>query len=626
MKLPVFLTFLVLLKVSGVKAQKNKYDFSLLDKKIQGWVDSGYYNGTSVIVAHDNRIVHEKYYGSYQPETVAYIASAGKWLAAAAIAAVVDEGKLSWDDKVNKWLPEFADSKGEATLRQLFSHTAGYPDYQPKGERPDNYQSLEESVKHIVRLPADTVPGTKFKYGGLAMQVAGRMAELATGRKWDELFHEKIAKPLEMRHTAFTPVDETPGHNPMLGGGARTSLKDYFNFLQMFANNGVFKGKKVLSRRAINEISSNQVLDAKINAKEFPEAVRASYHHGIYGLGMWLEETDQAGNALLLSSPSWAGAYPWIDRTTNSYGFLLARIKENKNGFNAFYASPVLPYLVRDILGKSGRKNVKTGYVEVEKDTRLYYEISGKGEPLILLHGHSFDHQMWDPQIEALASKYQVIRYDLRGYGRSAMPKEGKEFLHAEDLRKLMDALKIKKAHIVGLSLGGFVGTDFVALYQDRILSATMASGDIFEVPGPDEPWTAASLAKRRLEIKQYQKEGIFQNKKKWYNALTTRNGEPLYAIRKPVWEAIYKWDAWQPLHVEPRLVLGRNVKEKLRNIDVQVPVMVLTGDADLNLKNKLLALIPTARQVIIKNAGHMSNLENPEGFNQALLRFLSDK
>lgn len=152
--------------------------------------------------------------------------------------------------------------------------------------------------------------------------------------------------------------------------------------------------------------------------------------------------------------------------------------------------------------------------MKVEQNTKLYYEISGRGDPLILLHGHSFDHQMWDPQIAVLALKYQVIRYDLRGYGRSDMPQEGKEFLHAEDLLKLMDALKIEKAHIAGLSLGGFVTTDFLALHQNRMLSATMASGDIFNVPGPDEPWTATALSKRKSEIKQYQKEGIHQNKK----------------------------------------------------------------------------------------------------------------
>src|SRR5207249_7237031 len=123
-----------------------RYNFSQLDDKINGWVDSGYYTGASIIIVKNNKVIHEKYYGNYKPETVAYIASAGKWLAAAAIATIVDEGKLSWNDKVSKWLPEFKDVKGQATLRQLLSHTAGYPNYQPNGVHRDDYRTLKEAV------------------------------------------------------------------------------------------------------------------------------------------------------------------------------------------------------------------------------------------------------------------------------------------------------------------------------------------------------------------------------------------------------------------------------------------------------------------------------------------------
>src|SRR5687768_12804052 len=233
----------VLMLVSFSYAQKTKqlnngYNFSPLQNKIQSWVDSGYYTGSSIIIVKNNIVIYKRYFGNYDSRTVTFIASAGKWLAAATIAAVVDEGRLSWDDSVKKWLPSFKDVKGNATLRQLFSHTAGYPAYQPEGKRRDDYQSLSEAVANIVDLPADTLLGTKFSYGGLAMQVAGRMAELATGKTWEVIFQEKIAGPLGMRSTHFTPVDTTPGHNPMIGGGARSSLHDYARFLQMIMNEG----------------------------------------------------------------------------------------------------------------------------------------------------------------------------------------------------------------------------------------------------------------------------------------------------------------------------------------------------------------------------------------------------
>ncbi|QEM08416.1 alpha/beta fold hydrolase [Mucilaginibacter rubeus] len=625
---PVILVLAFLMTGSSTFAQKQTraivYDFSYMDRKLAGWVDSGYYKGASVIIVKDDRVIHQKYFGNYTPKTVAYIASAGKWLAAATIASVVDEGKLSWDDKVDKWLPEFKDTKGEATLRQLFSHTAGYPDYQPAGRRPDNYQTLKESVAHITDLPADTLPGTKFKYGGLAMQVAGRMAELATGKDWETIFQEKIATPLGMKLTHFTPVSDVGGQSPMLGGGARTGLDDYARFLNMIIHNGVYKGKRVLSAKAIQEMQADQVGNAEMT-DSYVENTRASERKDIYGLGEWREEVDAKGNATLISSPSWAGAYPWIDKKNNVYGFLLARVAEMKNGFNSFMGSPVLPLLVRDVLTRAGMKNTKHGYITTPDGAQLYYEETGKGEPLILIHGHSFDCTEWDPQFFELAKRYRVIRYDLRGYGWSSMPSEDQKALHADDLKALMDQLKINKAHIVGLSLGGFIVTDFLALYSNRIISATAASGDFFNVSGPGHPWTPGEAAIQHGKIKAFQQNGIMASKKEWFNMLTKRNGKNIESLRTPIWNMIYKWDAWQPQHLEPRFLLGNEAEDKLRSQKITVPVMILTGDVDAAIPNKLLEVIPAARQVLIPHAGHVSNLENPDGFTEKLLAFLSN-
>ena len=85
----------------------------------------------------------------------------------------------------------------------------------------------------------------------------------------------------------------------------------------------------------------------------------------------------------------------------------------------------------------------------------------------------------------------------------------------------------------------------------------------------------------------------------------------------------IYKWDAWQPTHVEPRFLLGTSVIDKLKAMRVMVPVLVLTGDADARHKSKVLELVPAAVQAIVPNAGHVSNLENASGFNDALTKWL---
>lgn len=330
-------------------------------RRIQGWVDRGYYSGAALMVAQGDHVIGERYFGNYGPDTEVYLASAGKWLAAATIAAVVDDGRVSWGDPAAKWLPELSGAKGRATLRQLLSHTAGYPDYQPAGRPRDTYQSLAESVAHIVPLPAEAEPGAQFHYGGLAMQVAGRMAELATGKDWEALFQDKIARPLGMTSTHFTPVDTGEGHAPMLGGGARSNLRDYARFLEMIAHDGVFRGRRVLSAAAIQEMESDQVRRAQVDPeREFVGRVRGATHRGVYGLGEWREQIDAHETAVLLSSPSWAGAYPWIDKTCGVWGFFLTHVDTAaaaRTGFNAFYSSPELAMLVREAVQPTDHKN-----------------------------------------------------------------------------------------------------------------------------------------------------------------------------------------------------------------------------------------------------------------------------
>src|SRR3989304_2780387 len=91
---------------------------------------------------------------------------------------------------------------------------------------------------------------------------------------------------------------------------------------------------------------------------------------------------------------------------------------------------------------------------------KLYYEISGSGFPLLLIHGFSYDTRVWRKQVEDFSPYYQVVAYDLRGFGKSSLPRG--EYSHAEDLKNLLDYLKIRQAHLVAHSLGGDVALDFV--------------------------------------------------------------------------------------------------------------------------------------------------------------------
>lgn len=112
--------------------QNVTYDFTPLDSIISTWMDKGYYPGGAICVIKNDSVLFEKTYGSFTGDTKVYVASAGKWVAAAVIGAVVDRTDLSWDDPVEKWLPQFrGDAKGDILLRQLLSHTSGVRPYLP---------------------------------------------------------------------------------------------------------------------------------------------------------------------------------------------------------------------------------------------------------------------------------------------------------------------------------------------------------------------------------------------------------------------------------------------------------------------------------------------------------------
>jgi pimeloyl-ACP methyl ester carboxylesterase len=107
----------------------------------------------------------------------------------------------------------------------------------------------------------------------------------------------------------------------------------------------------------------------------------------------------------------------------------------------------------------------QTGFADVN-GTRLYYEVAGSGHPLVLIHGFTLDTRMWEDQCAVFARQYQVLRYDLRGFGKSAVPTDV-PYTHPDDLHALMAHLGIEHAYIIGLSLGGAVAARLVEMVTD---------------------------------------------------------------------------------------------------------------------------------------------------------------
>jgi hypothetical protein len=289
------------------------YDFAPLTAIAQEANADLALRGSALRVLIDGRVVYQQFFGSYNAATIVPIASASKTLSAAVIMALVDEGKLALDDKVSKFIPAFNKPGGyaEITLRQCFAHISGLPGSETHPALSDTSLTLAQSADLIAQIPLIGPPGGQFSYGGLSMQVAGRCAEVATGKTWDQLFQEKITVPLGLTQVDFVTLSlqapYRPSTNPRIGGGARCSLVDYSVFVQMLLNNGLHRGRRVLSEASIREMRREQTAGLPVISSPVPS------DQTYYGLGQWILRGDAAG---LTAETSAAGAFgfnAWMD-------------------------------------------------------------------------------------------------------------------------------------------------------------------------------------------------------------------------------------------------------------------------------------------------------------------------
>ena len=269
----------------------------------------------------------------------------------------------------------------------------------------------------------------------------------------------------------------------------------------------------------------------------------------------------------------------------------------------------------------STQPKIESGYIPVSQGGQIYYESVGEGTPVILLHGHTLDLRMWDPQVKPLLEAgYRVIRPEMRGYGHSSKQQPGQQFTHLDDMMTVMDSLHIAKAHVVGLSMGSFVASEMVAMHSDRLLTATLAAGNIRNMPGPSTPFDSLELARKDSVIAQNLAQGIDKWKEEWIGKLVSGGGSNREAIRESVAQQVNDWDAWQLVNREMRNYYGYEAWDTLKARQPEIPVLILSGEKEGKGKNPMLKYLPNSRQVIIPDCGHMSNMEKPEEFTQLIL------
>gem|GEM_PF-1632511 len=283
---------------------------------------------------------------------------------------------------------------------------------------------------------------------------------------------------------------------------------------------------------------------------------------------------------------------------------------------------------------RNGNVHLLSDRIRVSGSGLLYYDVTANAigqnddderETVILLHGHSLDRRMWDEQLGVLAEKYRVVRIDLRGYGLSSDQVEGERFTHADDVVAVMDSLDIDRAHVVGLSMGSFIAGDLVAMYPERLLSCTMASGGIRNSPSVNEPMDSAEWARKSADIESVRAKGIGQYKKEWLEILLQSGGSQRERMRKPLARMVDEWTAWQALNHESHCYYGREAMDSLRARRPSVPCLFVRGANDWREGSRIgmMDYLPNSRLVVLPDCGHVMNMDRPEEFNRVLMEFL---
>jgi len=268
-----------------------------------------------------------------------------------------------------------------------------------------------------------------------------------------------------------------------------------------------------------------------------------------------------------------------------------------------------------------------SGYAEIN-GTKLYWETAGIGDAIVLIHGSFGDRRFWDFQFTALSKKYKVLRYDVRGYGKSALPKSDEPYTDAEDLNALMEFLKIKKAHVCGLSLGSIVGIDFALSHPDKLISLILC-GPRVAGDGTDEYRTINADTVRAIIAKT---TDMVKNKsaKEATDYLWTGNhsmGKTVISsiTREKLLNMGYEYSWWRYLNTSKRGLVFPMAIKKL--YEIKTPTLILTAEYDLELCKEVAVIIVKeiagAKLISVKGAGHIMNMDKPRKFNKAIFKFI---
>ena len=323
------------------------YDFTEVDNLLAQNLTSAYKGSVYVAVNKDGKSIYTKGLGGFSESTNRLIASCTKTYAGVVILSLVDDGLLSLDDSIGRYLPIFTKyKKGNCTIRQCFSHTGGWDD------SGDTYISsrtltLAQATDEIAKnIPYANKPGTAFDYAGISMQIVGRVAEVVSKKSWNQLFKEKIVDKLGLTDSEFTVSSDA---NPRIAGGMTSSPSDILKLSEMILNKGVYKNTRVLSEKAWGELWKDQTNGAKIVYTPYPTVPNINNPYNAtetrYSIGAWLNVQNPTTKYVeQISGDGAFGTSFWIDRCRNVTGVIFT--------FSSFQSTALSNFKIEDAVRK----------------------------------------------------------------------------------------------------------------------------------------------------------------------------------------------------------------------------------------------------------------------------------
>lgn len=291
------------------------------------------------------------------------------------------------------------------------------------------------------------------------------------------------------------------------------------------------------------------------------------------------------------------------------------RIREKTCLLLTAMAAAVGTFEARDLAAQASTSNGTTG----EGTTvDFHYEVAGTGPAIVLVHGGMMDLTMWDGQVEAFAREHRVIRYDIRGFGRSPAP--AGPFSPAGDLLTLLDHLGVERAHLLAGSLGGAIAIDFALGHPERVASLILPEPGVAgwayseEVMRSMAPVISALQAGNRdAAVAAFLETPAFTYGK-------AHHPEVFETIRTMVERNFGGIMAQQQMRFEepaPLELLGR----------ISAPTLLLVSEAAgpdaKSIADRIEEAVGGAERLSIEDSGHLMNMERPDAFNRAVLDFL---